>query len=75
MGYAPVGKFSAVVLCLLLVLSMFVLGGLNGYYFLVVDGDVDGNEVVWWNTTEFSTESYTAPFFEVYRLKYFGQAA
>ena len=31
------------------------------------------DETVWWNTTEFSTESYTAPFFEVYRLKDFGQ--
>jgi hypothetical protein len=41
---------------------------------VVVDGDVvDGDEVVWWNVTEFSTESYTAPFFEIYRLKYFGQ--
>jgi hypothetical protein len=33
------------------------------------------DETVWWNTTELSTESYTAPFFEVYKLKYFGQSA
>lgn len=31
------------------------------------------DETVWWNTTEFSTEPYTAPFFEIYKLKDFGQ--
>jgi len=31
------------------------------------------DETVWWNITEFSTESYTAPFFEIYKLKDFGQ--
>ncbi len=33
------------------------------------------NDAVWWNTTELSTESYTAPFFEVYKLKDYGQMA
>jgi len=31
------------------------------------------DEIVWWNTTEFSTEPYTSPFFEVYKLKDWGQ--
>jgi hypothetical protein len=33
------------------------------------------DETVWWNTTELSTESYTAPFFEVYKLKEHGHSA
>ena len=33
------------------------------------------DEIVWWNSTEFSTEPYTAPFFEIYKLKDFGQCA
>ena len=39
---------------------------------VLVDGDDD---IVYWNTTEFSTESYTAPFFEVYKLKQYYQCA
>ena len=33
------------------------------------------DETVWWNTTEINTEPYTAPFFEVYKLKHLGQCA
>ena len=30
---------------------------------------------VWWNATELDSEPYTAPFFEIYKLKHLGQAA
>ena len=36
---------------------------------------LNNEETVWWNTTEFSTESYTSPFFSIYNLIELGQAA
>ena len=56
------------------VLVVVALGNLRENNVLAVTGDtVEKDEIVWWNTTEFSTEPYTAPFFEIYKLKDFGQ--
>lgn len=54
--------------------AVVALGNLRENNFIVVNVDtVEKDEIVWWNTTEFSTEPYTAPFFEIYKLKDFGQ--
>ena len=74
MGSILAGKITAAVLCLIMVLSVIALEGLSGYNFSnVPENIVDKPEIVWWNSTEFSTDPYTAPFFEIYRLKDFGQ--
>lgn len=76
MGSISAGKIIAVALCLVMVLSVIALGDLSGYNFSnVSENIVDKPEIIWWNSTEFSTDPYTAPFFEIYKLKDFGQAA
>ncbi len=59
-------------LLLLMMISLFGDVVWNADGFKIIGGTDD---LVWWNTTELSTESYTAPFFEVYKLKDYGQMA
>lgn len=72
-------KTISMVLVLLFVVSIIngsTIGWEDSSYDSPLDESVvNDDETVWWNTTEFSTESYTAPFFEVYKLKHLGQAA
>jgi len=62
--------------CIVLTIYMPVLAGTNPAETIknTSTGLPQDNETVWWNTTELSSEPYTAPFFEVYRLIDFGQA-
>lgn len=60
------------ILVIISTLSILAFGTIKDNNVTALDGNI---ETVWWNNTEFSTEPYTAPFFEIYNLTYFGQCA
>ena len=68
-------KVSLAIIILLVTCSLIVPSSsvfLNQYNEIQIESN---DEIVWWNTTELDPEPYTAPFFEIYKLKDFGQDA